>query len=107
MEYTIHTVQQTLGITKKNNNLGYFTKSALDCFTLMFRNEHRSNLIFFLAWHVLESHLLKEESSLIILAKKLICIGEKFVPQPACLSSHLGHRATFYREGLKCQQKFA
>ena len=91
-------------ITKK---LAYFSKSAHACFTLMFRNEHRWNLIFFLAWHVIESHFLKEESSLIFSAKKLICIGEKFVPQTACLSSHLGHRATFYREGLKCQQKFA
>ena len=56
--------------------------------TLMFRNEHRWNLIFFLAWHVIESHLLKE-LSLIFLAKKLICIGEKFVPQTACLSSEV------------------
>ena len=74
--------------------------------TLMFRNEHRWNLIFFLAWHVIESHLpvtsSKKESPLLFSAKKLICIGEKFVPQTACLN--LGHRATFYREGLKCQQ---
>ena len=35
---------------------------------------------------MIESHLLKE-LSLIFLAKKLICIGEKFVPQIACLSS--------------------
>ena len=42
------------------------------------RNEHRGNLIFFLAWHKIESHLLKEESLLIFSAKKLICIGEKF-----------------------------
>ena len=69
--------------------LGYFTKSAHACFTLMFRNEHRWNLIFFLAWHVIESHLLKEESSLIFSAKKLICNGEKFVPQTACLSSEV------------------
>ena len=68
-------------ITKK---LGYFSKSAHACFTLMFRNEHRWNLIFFLAWHVIESHFFKEESSLIFSAKKLICIGEKFVPQTAC-----------------------
>ena len=72
-------------ITKK---LGYFSKSAHACFTLMFRNEHRWNLIFFLAWHVIESHL-KEESSLIFSAKKLICIGEKFVPQTACLPSRV------------------
>ena len=71
---------------KNQKKLGYFTKSAHACFTLMFRNEHRWNLIFFLAWHVIESHLLKE-LSLIFLAKKLICIGEKFVPQTACLSS--------------------
>ena len=69
---------------KKKKKLGYFTKSAHACFTLMFRNEHRWNLIFFLAWHVIESHFLKEESSLIFSAKKLICIGEKFVPQTAC-----------------------
>ena len=37
-----HTVQQTLEITKKKQKkLGYFTKSAHACFTLMFRNEHR------------------------------------------------------------------
>ena len=72
---------------EKKKKLGYFTKSAHACFTLMFRNEHRWNLIFFLAWHVIESHLLKEELSLIFSAKKLICIGEKFVPQTACLSS--------------------
>ena len=59
------------------------------CFTLMFRNEHRWNLIFFLAWHVIESHLLKEELSLIFSAKKLICNGEKFVPQTVCLSSEV------------------
>ena len=48
--------------------------------------------------------------------KKLICIGEKSVPQTACLSSevkkytaelHSGHRATLYHKGLKCQQQFA
>ena len=72
-------------ITKK---LGYFSKSAHACFTLMLRNEHRWNLIFFLAWHGIESHL-KEESSLIFLAKKLICIGEKFVPQTECLPSQV------------------
>ena len=32
---------------------------------------------------------LKEESSLIFSAKKLICIGKKFVPQTACLSSEV------------------
>ena len=69
---------------EKKKKLGYFTKSAHACFTLMFRNEHRWNLIFFLAWHVIESHFLKEESSLIFSAKKLICIGERFVPQTAC-----------------------
>ena len=103
MEYTYSSAN--FRNNEKNKKLGYFTKSAHICFTLMFRNEHRWNLIFFLAWHVIESHLLKEESSLIFSAKKLICIGEKFVPQTACLN--LGHRATFYREGLKCQQKFA
>ena len=30
---------------------------------------------------MIESHFLKEESSLIFWAKKLICIGEKFVPK--------------------------
>ena len=73
-------------ITKK---LGYFSKPAHACFTLMFRNKHRWNLIFFLAWHLIESHFLKEESSLIFSAKKLICIGEKFVPQTACLPSQV------------------
>ena len=85
-KWNTHTVQQTLGITPQKNNLGYFTKSVHDCFTLMSQNEHRSN--FFLAWHVIESHF-KKESSLIFLAKKLTCIGEKFVPQTACLSSEV------------------
>ena len=58
-------------------------------FTLTFRNEHRWNLIVFLAWHVIESLLHKEESSLIFSAKKLICIGEKSVPQIACLLSEV------------------
>ena len=84
-KWNTNTVQQTLGITKKNN-LGYFTQSAHDCFKLMFRNEHRSN--FFFACHVIESHF-KEESLLTFLAKKLICIGEKFVPQTGCLSSEV------------------
>ena len=55
----------------------------------MFQNEHWWNLIFFLAWHVIESLLHKEESSLIFSAKKLICIGEKSVPQTACLLSEV------------------
>ena len=37
----------------------------------------------------MESHLHKEESLLIFSAKKLICIGEKSVPQTACLSSEV------------------
>ena len=37
----------------------------------------------------MESLLHKEESSLIFLAKKLICIVEKSVPQTACLSSEV------------------
>ena len=45
--------------------------------------------IFFLAWHEMESLLHKEELSLIFSAKKLICIGEKSVPQTACLSSEV------------------
>ena len=45
--------------------------------------------IFFLAWHVIGSLLHKEESSLIFLAKKLICIVEKSVPQTACLLSEV------------------
>ena len=49
----------------------------------MFRKEHRWNLIFFLAGHVIESLLHKEESSLIFSAKKLNCI----VPQTVCLLS--------------------
>ena len=69
---------------EKNKKIGLFYKICTHLFTLMFRNEHRWNLIFFLAWHVIESHFLKEESSLIFSAKKLICIGEKFVPQTAC-----------------------
>ena len=71
---------------QKKNNLGKFTKSAHDCFMLMFWNEHQSN--FFFAWHVIESHF-KEELSLIFLAKKFIWTGEKFVPQTACLSSEV------------------
>ena len=49
----------------------------------MFRKEHRWNLIFFLAGHVMESLFHKEESSLIFSAKKLNCI----VPQTVCLLS--------------------
>ena len=37
----------------------------------------------------MESLLHKEESSLIFSAKKLICIGEKSVPQTVCLSSEV------------------
>ena len=46
-------------------------------------------LDLFLAWHVMESLLHKEESSLIFSAKKLICVGKKSVPQTACLSSEV------------------
>ena len=87
MEYTYSSAN--FRNNEKNKKLGYFTKSAHICFTLMFRNEHQWNLIFFLAWHVIESHLPKEESSLIFSAKKLICIGEKCVPQTTCLSSEV------------------
>ena len=88
-EYTYSSANFRNYEKKTTKKLGYFTKSAHACFTLMFRNEHRWNLIFFLAWHVIESHFLKEESSLIFSAKKLICIGEKFVPQTACLPSQV------------------
>ena len=58
----------------------------------------------------MESLLHKEESSLILLAKKLICIGEKSVPHTACLSSEVNKytaELSFIFQGLKCQQKFA
>ena len=56
----------------------------------MFRKEHHQwNLIFFLPGHVIESLLHKEESSLIFSAKKLNCIGEKFVPHTVCLLSEV------------------
>ena len=56
----------------------------------MFRNEHRWNLIFFLAWQVIQSLLHKEELSLIFSARKLICIGETSIPQlTACLLSEV------------------
>ena len=74
---------------KNQKKLGYFTKSAHACFTLMFWNEHRWNLIFFLAWHVIENLLHKEESWLIFSAKKLICVRERSVPQTACLLSEV------------------
>ena len=102
---------------KKTKKLGYFTKSAHACFTLMFRNEHRWNLIFFLAWHVIESLLHKEEWLLIFSAKKLNCIGKDFVPQTVCLLSEVkrytaelsfgSSRNTSSQLGLKCQHKFA
>ena len=38
---------------------------------------------------MIESLLHNEESSLIFSAKKLICIGEKFVPQTVCLLSEV------------------
>ena len=44
-------------------------------------------LDLFLAWHVIESLLHKKELLLIFSAKKLICIGDKSVPQTACLFS--------------------
>ena len=59
----------------------------------MFRKEHRWNLIFFLTGHVIESPVHKEESSLIFSAKKLNCIGEKFVPQTVCLLSEVNRYA--------------
>ena len=40
-KWNAYTVQQTLGITEKKINLGYFTKSAHVCFTFMFRNDHQ------------------------------------------------------------------
>ena len=43
-----------MGVIKEQN-------PAQICFTLTFRNEHRRNLIFLLAWHVMESLLHKEE----------------------------------------------
>ena len=88
-KWNTHTVEQTLGITKKNN-LGYKEQNLHKIgFTLMFWNEHRWNLIFFLAWYVIESLLQEEESSLIFSAKKLICIGVKSVPRTACLLSEV------------------
>ena len=38
---------------------------------------------------MIESLLHKEESSLIFSAKKLNCMGEKFVPQTVCLLSEV------------------
>ena len=87
-EYTYSSANFRNYEKKIKKKLGYFSKSAHACFTLMFRNEHGWNLIFFLAWHVIKSHL-KKESLLIFSAKKLICIGEKFVPQTACLPSQV------------------
>ena len=74
----------------EKNNLGYKEQNLHKIgFTLVFWNEHRWNLIFFLAWHVIESLLHEEESSLIFSAKKLICIGVKSVPRTACLLSEV------------------
>ena len=69
-EYTYSSANFRNYEKNKTKKLGYFTKSAHACFTVMFRNEHRWNLIVFLAWHVIESHFFKEESSLIFSAKK-------------------------------------
>ena len=44
----------------------------------------------------------KEESSLIFSAKKLICIGEKFVPQTACLLSELNKNTAELSFGSSC-----
>ena len=43
MEYTYRSTN--FKNYQKKKVLGYFTKSAHDCFTLMFRNEHRSNFL--------------------------------------------------------------
>ena len=76
--------------------------------------ERRWNLIVFVARHVLDSLPYKEETSSIFSVKKLIqrelawllawLLSEANKYQQ---SFDLGHRATFYREGLKYQQKFA
>ena len=91
-KWNTHTVQRTLGITKKKVIIWVIKEQNLHKFvlrTLMFWNEHRWNLMVFLAWHVIESLLHKEELFLIFSAKKLICIGEKSVPQTACLLSEV------------------
>ena len=74
--------------TKNNHHLHFWQRSwfalARSLFYVDVPKWTSVKLDLFLAWHVIESHFLKEESSLIFSAKKLICIGEKFVPQTAC-----------------------
>ena len=75
---------------KKKKQCGLLkNKICTNLFYVDVANEHRSNLIVFLAWHVIESLLHKEESLLVFSAKKLICIREKSVPQTACLLSEV------------------
>ena len=114
-KWNTHTVQQTLGITKKKWVIKEQNLPNLCLNTLMFRNEHWWNLIISLAWHVIES-LHKEESSLIFSAKKLFALVKSLFHKQRVYyqkstniqqSFHSGHCATLYREGLKCREKFA
>ena len=93
MEYTYSSTnlrnyeKKKIGVIKEQN----LHKFVLRWYSEMFIGETFSFSfpIFFLAWDVMESLLHKEESLLIFSAKKLICIGEKSVPQMACLSSEV------------------
>ena len=113
-KWNTHTVQQTLGITKKNwvikeqnlPNLFYFDVAKWTSV----------KLIIFLALHVIESLLHKEESLLIFSAKSWFALAKSLFHKQRVYyqksiniqqSFHSGHCATLYHEGLKCQQKFA
>ena len=62
----------------------------------MFRNEHRWNLIFFLAWHVIESLLHKEESSLIFSAKSWFALVRRLFHK----------KRVYYQKAINIQQSF-
>ena len=89
---------QEMEYTYSSTNLRNYEKKKLGwlknkiCTNLFYVDVPKWTLVkldLFLAWRVMESLLHKEESSLIFSAKKLIYIGEKSVPQTACLSSEV------------------
>ena len=98
-KWNTHTVQQTLRITKKKKF--WVILQNLHMIVLRWCSEMSIGQTFYLAWHVIESHF-KEESSLIFLAKKLIRIGEKFVPKTACLSLEVSKYTAELSFGSSC-----
>ena len=86
----------------RNNEKKWFGLLKNKICTCLFYVKHRWNLIFFLAGHMIESLLHKEESSLKFSAKRLNCIGEKFVPQTVCLLSEVNRYTAELSFGSSC-----